>query len=465
MNIGENTGPNVGSVGAVDWKLNLTSEEYAILDTFESTGFAELINPNDLMQNQFAWDYCYREFGIIHGHGIKERDYDKVALHLYGYLCSQDLRMGNNITKLNYTALIPTVKYLLELPEWDRLRSISLDVLDAVDESGKHIAADVNVLLEKVIEVKDKLHTLLQTEFDKNPSDNLISTVLLGVLGCCPSYDNAIVEFLQNEKSLSGEFNAKSLKSIFNYCMESSFDGIGEDIRELAKESSKVQIFAQKYPIFRVFDVYARNSNKMKDGDCSIMTIDYDWDRVTAFIAREMNVNSDKLIRIGNTSTVDETDNFFSALSKNMAKSFQYNKDYTMTSSFLELVSPRMHWDHKTRIPGILSDGSYFETEEGRKDFSWWIKLPINDDAYLNYDIWSNIHYGYVGRRIGLPRDFLDNQQLIDGEDESDDISVSLGYNLFEKHPNGFSTIEFREYILDNVHKFHGVWQYFRKEE
>ena len=67
-----------------------------------------------------------------------------------------------------------------------------------------------------------------------------------------------------------------------------------------------------------------------------------------------------------------------------------------------ERVAPEHKWDHKPQIKKLLSDRG------GEKLFNnGWHKYGQHD--YF-YDIWSNIHYGYVGAAIGF-----DEAELING--------------------------------------------------
>ncbi len=58
------------------------------------------------------------------------------------------------------------------------------------------------------------------------------------------------------------------------------------------------------------------------------------------------------------------------------------------------LVKPGGPWDHKARIRGAYGD---YQQLGG----------PSPTDHEYSYDVWSNIHYGYVGRAVGLPEDLL----------------------------------------------------------
>ncbi|MEV0548401.1 polymorphic toxin type 44 domain-containing protein [Nocardia salmonicida] len=99
---------------------------------------------------------------------------------------------------------------------------------------------------------------------------------------------------------------------------------------------------------------------------------------------------------------------------------------------FLNLVKTGGEWDHKWQ----LEDKFGLETGE---DF--YFKDPTQDRA-VSYDIYSNIHYGYVGRASGFDTPTLISAaNLGDGatgaNDSGDNITMSIGAELYDKYgPN-----------------------------
>lgn len=115
-----------------------------------------------------------------------------------------------------------------------------------------------------------------------------------------------------------------------------------------------------------------------------------------------------------------------------------------------ERVGQNRDWDHKPKIYARF--GTYYQKQDKYDYF---------------YDIWSNIHYGYVGRAGGLSESVLADgagvEQIasdairkvfewtkrrgpyatpsVDGmkayDDAPDRISISIGIELFAEHPNG----------------------------
>jgi RHS repeat-associated protein len=87
-------------------------------------------------------------------------------------------------------------------------------------------------------------------------------------------------------------------------------------------------------------------------------------------------------------------------------------------------------WDHKPKLrkmlkldpPGTLRDDYYFP-----------IRGVRGKEVY--YDIWSNIHYGYVGKAAGISEFTLQSAAWLESRtDAGDKISTHLGAQLWEQH-------------------------------
>ena len=124
-----------------------------------------------------------------------------------------------------------------------------------------------------------------------------------------------------------------------------------------------------------------------------------------------------------------------------------------------ERVFKGRSWDHKLLIkndPKLNSNAVHRKVRalagvrEARRinempvnSESWWHKYN-GHDYYL--DVWSNIHYGYVGLECGFSEkillggadfaQFLDNEQLFIGDAPDDVISMKIGFSLYYEFKN-----------------------------
>lgn len=100
---------------------------------------------------------------------------------------------------------------------------------------------------------------------------------------------------------------------------------------------------------------------------------------------------------------------------------------YTM---WFSLVCQGCEWDHKK---SILDSGEMLERE------SLYTSIPGSDKA-VRYDIWSNIHYGYVGIEAGFSEEELrlraDGADIVDNQSTqgADQIAIQIGIALRKRY-------------------------------
>lgn len=101
-----------------------------------------------------------------------------------------------------------------------------------------------------------------------------------------------------------------------------------------------------------------------------------------------------------------------------------------------EMVQTNGEWDHKPKIEGLLGI-----TSPNKLDPNHYFQQPGTKRSVL-YDIYSNIHYGYLGRVSGIPTDTLvwgatRGTAETGQKDDGDLITMRGGAALFDKYgPN-----------------------------
>jgi RHS repeat-associated protein len=112
----------------------------------------------------------------------------------------------------------------------------------------------------------------------------------------------------------------------------------------------------------------------------------------------------------------------------------------SVTLWFFLKVGPGGEWDHKKQLSRLVGVDPRFHQGDllpsGRRVNGFYTPIrgdPIDERLY--YDVWSNIHYGYVGRAIGFGRRFLlegQNNPLAGQSGPADDLSVRIGMDLWD---------------------------------
>lgn len=121
-------------------------------------------------------------------------------------------------------------------------------------------------------------------------------------------------------------------------------------------------------------------------------------------------------------------------------------------SKFFILVRTDGPWDHKS----ILK-----KNHETGKDA--WIPFRGDPENEYFHDIWSNVHYAYVGRAIGIPADTLMtfgadiSGPFFGDNDEGDKLSVQIGLDLWKARGKDLKKEHLVQAILAAKSKFLGL--------
>ncbi|MEV0649068.1 polymorphic toxin type 44 domain-containing protein [Phytomonospora sp. NPDC050363] len=123
-------------------------------------------------------------------------------------------------------------------------------------------------------------------------------------------------------------------------------------------------------------------------------------------------------------------------------------------AKFWDMVATGHPWDHKWQIAQKWG----MDTGDLNSLYSW----VDEKNAGLRYDVWSNIHYGYVGRHAGFSEQgLLDsaNATWLPGTggqiDAADDVAIRLGYDLYNRYPpDQITPALVRQTVIDAWPKF-----------
>ncbi|MCF3183120.1 hypothetical protein IPZ70_24730 [Streptomyces polychromogenes] len=108
-------------------------------------------------------------------------------------------------------------------------------------------------------------------------------------------------------------------------------------------------------------------------------------------------------------------------------------------------VAPGQEWDHKPQLQaryGLQTLDDYYFKQPG-----------TNREVF--YDIYSNVHYGYVGRAAGFDADTLikgaslGETVLTGDDDQGDQITMWVGIDLYDKYGANLTEEQLRQGIND----------------
>ena len=123
-----------------------------------------------------------------------------------------------------------------------------------------------------------------------------------------------------------------------------------------------------------------------------------------------------------------------------------------ITTAYLlwaERVAPSRPWDHKPKLDqmlGLKEDNDYYFPIEEHLREEWY------------YDIWSNIHYGYVGSVAGFGEQTLQNGGsvpiLAGNNDHADILSTQIGINLWKEYGLSLTVDQLASAIISSKDMF-----------
>ncbi|WP_211323127.1 polymorphic toxin type 44 domain-containing protein [Amycolatopsis palatopharyngis] len=117
-----------------------------------------------------------------------------------------------------------------------------------------------------------------------------------------------------------------------------------------------------------------------------------------------------------------------------------------LTTWFSKVCENVCEWDHKPKIEAMLDlemKGDYFLPVKGKED-----------KYELYYDIWSNIHYGYVGRAAGFSGGTLQSAAGsgvpgVGANYVGDEVTVQIGIDLYARYkPNELTAERLQQAVL-----------------
>jgi hypothetical protein len=136
---------------------------------------------------------------------------------------------------------------------------------------------------------------------------------------------------------------------------------------------------------------------------------------------------------------------------------------------WITMVAPGKPWDHKPQLQRM-----HKMVLAGSNDNKRWTRIQDSEKQALFYDVWSNIHFGYVGRALGFSTNELQGGQmlasmasdLMGGQrdlqkvfarafDEGDILAINLGIHLYAMHkPSSLRAADVHREMLLALHRF-----------
>lgn len=203
-----------------------------------------------------SWEHCYTYFQSLNDktRPLTEPDYDMAALHLAFFLASWGMyRPSNPLLWKDYRIHIPAVKQLFD-PVCSPLWNISSKDMLAVDcnqeEQNITLITQIITLSDALIDIyKNQLKCKNCEPINHEPTETLITKILLGTTACTPAFDRFFISGLRNVGLSYSEYNNKILCKVFQFYKnnQQDFDNAQRDILKLS---------GINYPVMKLIDMY-----------------------------------------------------------------------------------------------------------------------------------------------------------------------------------------------------------------
>ncbi|MFB2971393.1 polymorphic toxin type 44 domain-containing protein [Aerosakkonema sp. BLCC-F183] len=129
---------------------------------------------------------------------------------------------------------------------------------------------------------------------------------------------------------------------------------------------------------------------------------------------------------------------------------------WSAKNEWYKKVNDGQEWDHKPKLDSLLN-------LKGSNDYFYPVWGNSNREFY--YDIWSNIHYGYVGKAAGFSDSDLQNYAWWNdlgklNFDFNDSKAVKLGIELWNEtggNPNNLTPEKLRQKVISQASSLNGT--------
>ena len=188
-----------------------------------------------------SWEHCYGYFRTRTPQAIAA-DRDHAALQLAFYLASWGMYRGSSfLLQRAYTVHLGVIEKLTEPPFavlWEQEFG-----------AGPNDTELLPAVLKAADAVRKAYKPFVPTADSRQPSDTLVTKVLLGTLGCLPACDRYFVAGFKSAGFSFSSLNAKSVARILKFCHD--------NIATFRVEQARIEnVGGMRYPLMKLVDMY-----------------------------------------------------------------------------------------------------------------------------------------------------------------------------------------------------------------
>jgi hypothetical protein len=201
---------------------------------------------NDEHHRYKSWEHCYKHF---RNRASENNDQNTAALHLAFYLASWGMYRGSSfLLQKDYLVHHGVVSQLFD-SHYESLWKLDFDDKEN-DEQNINLILELAKNLKKIY--RDTIKQVDGKTKDVNPTDTLITKILLGTMGCSPACDRYFIDGYKDRGLEYTRFNKEFLAGVIGFYRKHQTDF--RDVQRDIEKQSNLQ-----YPIMKLLDMYFWN--------------------------------------------------------------------------------------------------------------------------------------------------------------------------------------------------------------
>lgn len=181
-----------------------------------------------------SWEHCYRYFS-----GDPRSDEEKALLHLDSYLASWGMKRGSTRLLWKDYEVHKNVVNIVTNRRYLSIHGITLEDSMRMIDLIFQLKYIIFRIYKRILSDKDSY----------NPSDTLVTKVLLGTIGCFPAYDRFFREGLKDKGLPWATLSKNNFRKLIDFCQNHQ-----DEFESVRKEISHNAGF--EYPFMKIVDMY-----------------------------------------------------------------------------------------------------------------------------------------------------------------------------------------------------------------
>ena len=188
-----------------------------------------------------SWEHCYSYFRRRRRHGLSQ-DRDHAALQLAFYLASWGMYRGSSFLLQHAFTVHRGVIDVVAEPRYEELWRTDF----GARETDRRLIPQIQ---ELIVAIREAYRPFVATTGSGQPTDTLVTKIILGTFGCLPACDRYFVDGFKSEGFKYSYLNASFVERALGFCQD--------HLPALQKEQSRIaKKGSVRYPLMKLVDMY-----------------------------------------------------------------------------------------------------------------------------------------------------------------------------------------------------------------